>query len=178
MNAPTAVPGEPVTGHRLDAVRAFVHREARLLDQRRYADWLDVWTGGPEDLYWVPAEDDVAGGDEVISYIYDNVTRLRTRVKQLLTGERYSQVPTSNTVRVVSNLEAYTDRDVGGPEDDEIRVLTAFALHEYRLGRTHIWAGRTEYRLAAPHSAQLRMVAKKVLLVDRTGAVPSMAFLL
>ncbi|MGQ0482208.1 MAG: aromatic-ring-hydroxylating dioxygenase subunit beta [Pseudonocardia sp.] len=178
MNAAAAVPGELVIGNQLDAVRAFVYREARLLDQRRYADWLDIWTGGPEDLYWVPAEDDVAGGDEVISYIYDNVTRLRTRVKQLLTGERYSQVPTSNTVRVVSNLEAYTDPAAEGPHDGGVRVLTSFALHEYRLGRTQIWAGRTEYRLVGQHAADLRMVAKKVLLVDRTGAIPSMAFLL
>ena len=99
MTAPTARLGELVIGDRLEAVRAFVHREARLLDERRYEDWLEVWTGGPGDLYWVPAEDDVAGGDEIISYVYDNTTRLRTRVKQLLTGERYSQVPTSSTAK-------------------------------------------------------------------------------
>lgn len=178
MSVRTEVLGELVTGDRLDAVRAFVYREARLLDQRRYADWLEVWTSGPEDLYWVPAEDDVAGGDEVISYIYDNTTRLRTRVKQLLTGERYSQVPTSSTARVVSNLEAYTAAPGGDGDDGAVRVLTSFALHEYRLGRSHVWAGRTEYRLVGLRSGHLRMVGKKVLLVDRTGAVPSMAFLL
>jgi len=176
VNAPIAVPGEVVTGDLLDAVRAFVYREARLLDQRRYEDWLQTWISEPDLLYWVPAEDDVAGGDEGISFIYDNGTRLRTRVKQLLTGERYSQVPTSSTVRLVSNLEAYVDRPAGDAEQRrEIRVLTSFALHEYRLGRTHIWAGRTEYRLVGEN---LRMAAKKVLLVDRVGAVPSMAFLL
>ncbi len=174
MNAPAAKLGELVTGDRLEAVRAFVHREARLLDERRYEDWLEVWTGGPGDLYWVPAEDDVAGGDEIISYIYDNTTRLRTRVKQLLTGERYSQVPTSSTARLVSNLEAYTGPAAAGP----VRVLTSFALHEYRLGRTHVWAGRCEYRLLGLDTADPRMTAKKVLLVDRTGAVRSMAFLL
>jgi 3-phenylpropionate/cinnamic acid dioxygenase small subunit len=178
MTAPTARLGELVIGDRLEAVRAFVHREARLLDERRYEDWLEVWTGGPGDLYWVPAEDDVAGGDEIISYVYDNTTRLRTRVKQLLTGERYSQVPTSSTARLVSNLEAYTGRAADGPDGGSVRVLTSFALHEYRLGRTHVWAGRCEYRLVGLDTGELRMTAKKVLLVDRIGAVPSMAFLL
>lgn len=179
MNSPAAVPRELVTGDRLDMIQAFVHREARLLDQRRYEDWLEVWTDESEILYWVPAEDDVAGGDEVISYIYDNNTRLRTRVKQLLTGERYSQVPTSNTVRLVSNLEAYTSGvGSGGTDIGEVRVFTSFALHEYRLGRTHVWAGHIEYRLVGPAPGNLRMAGKKVLLVDRTGAVPSMAFLL
>lgn len=171
MSAPAAT-REPILGDALERVRAFVHREARLLDERRYEDWLQVWAPDGDTLYWIPAGDEHGGGDEVISYTYDNRTRLATRVKQLLTGERYSQVPTSNTVRLVSNVEAYPD----GAE--AIRVLSSFALHEYRLGRTHVWAGRTEYRLVGVPDGPLRMAVKKVVLVDRTGALPSMAFLL
>lgn len=176
MSAPAAA-RDLLTGEALERVRAFVHREARLLDERRYEDWLAVWAPTGDTLYWIPAGDEHAGGDEVIAYAYDNRNRLATRVKQLLTGERYSQVPTSSTVRLVANLEAYADgTDAGGA--DAVRVLTSFALHEYRLGRTHVWAGRTEYRLTGPPDGPLGMATKKVVLVDRTGALPSMAFLL
>jgi 3-phenylpropionate/cinnamic acid dioxygenase small subunit len=163
---------DPLTGDALERVRSFVHREARLLDERRYEDWLGVWSTTEDTLYWVPAEDEHVGGDEVISYVYDNLARLTTRVKQLLTGVRYSQVPMSNTVRLVSNLEAYADGR------DAVRVLTSFALHEYRLGRTHVWAGRIVYGLVGLADGAPRIAMKKVVLVDRGGALPSMAFLL
>lgn len=154
-----------------EAAQAFVHREARLLDERRYDDWLGLWADDRDVLYWVPAGDDHAG-TEVISYIHDNGRRLHTRVRQLLTGERYSQVPHSRTVRIVAGVES----EPAGP--GAVTVHAAFALHEFRLDRTHVWAGRLEFDLVHPPGAGgLRMSRKKVLLVDRTGAVPSMAFL-
>ncbi|MBW0104510.1 hypothetical protein [Pseudonocardia sp. KRD291] len=58
-------------------------------------------------------------------------------------------------------------------------MYAAFALHEFRMDRTHVWGGRLEFDLVDPAGdGGLRMVCKKVLLVDRTGAVPSMAYLL
>lgn len=155
-----------------DAAQAFVYREARLLDERRYDDWLGLWASDQDVLYWVPAEDDHAG-TEVISYVYDNGRRMTTRVRQLLTGERYSQVPFSRTVRIVSGVER------GQAASGAVTVYAAFALHEFRMDRTHVWAGRLEFDLVDPGGdGGLRMTRKKVLLVDRTGAVPSMAFLL
>ena len=155
-----------------EAAQAFVHREARLLDERRYDDWLGMWADDRDILYWIPAEDDHAG-TEIISFVHDNGRRLTTRVRQLLTGERYSQVPFSRTVRIVSGVE----RVSAGP--GAVTVYAAFALHEFRMDRTHVWAGRLEFDLVDPGGdGGLRMTRKKVLLVDRTGAVPSMAFLL
>lgn len=155
-----------------DAAQAFVYREARLLDERRYDDWLGLWADDRDVLYWVPAGDD-HDGTGAISYVYDNGRRMNTRVRQLLTGERYSQVPFSRTVRIVSGVE----REQSGP--GAVTVHAAFALHEFRMDRTHVWAGRLEFDLVDPAGAGgPRMTRKKVLLVDRTGAVPSMAFLL
>lgn len=58
-------------------------------------------------------------------------------------------------------------------------MYAAFSLHEFRMDRTHVWAGRLEFDLVDPAGdGGLRITRKKVLLVGRTGAVPSMAFLL
>jgi len=35
-----------------DAFRALIEKEARLLDQHRYEDWLKMFT--PESVYWAP----------------------------------------------------------------------------------------------------------------------------
>lgn len=181
---------QAITGSHLEVAAAFVYREARALDERRYEDWLEMWDSSSEVLYWVPAEDDRLGID-TISYIYDNRRRLQTRVAQLATGERYAQIPRSQTVRVVSNVEASLEKPKAAPasggavaevlrdQPPALRTFAAFTLHEHRMDRSHIWAGRLEYELVDPDGTEeWRMSRKKVTLIDRASAVPSMAFLL
>src|SRR5499426_4747549 len=86
------------------AVVEFLHREARLADEGRYAEWLALWT--EDAVYWVPATTDPAADpDKHLSHIYDNRARLETRIKLLQTGHRYSQEPPSPMRRLISNIE-------------------------------------------------------------------------
>jgi len=81
-------------GDTYQAVAAFLYQEARLADEARYAEWLALWTD--DGVYWVPATTDPgANPDRHLSHIYDNRTRLETRIKLLQTGVRYSQEPAS-----------------------------------------------------------------------------------
>src|SRR5262245_46640632 len=74
------------------AVVEFLHREARLADEARYAEWLALWTD--DAVYWVPATTDPAADpDKHLSHIYDNRGGLETRVKLLQTGHRYARSP-------------------------------------------------------------------------------------
>src|SRR6266571_4053564 len=69
------------------AVVEFLHREARLADEARYAEWLELWTD--DGVYWVPATTDPGANPERhLSHIYDNRARIETRVKLLQTGVR------------------------------------------------------------------------------------------
>ena len=43
--------------------------------------------------------------------IYDNRSRISTRLKQLRTGKRYAQAPPSNLRRLLSNIEFLGGRD-------------------------------------------------------------------
>src|SRR5205809_6175922 len=82
----------------------FLHKEARLADEARYAEWLALWTD--DAVYWVPATTDPAADpDKHLSHIYDNRGRLETRVKMLESGYRYSQEPASLMRRLISNIE-------------------------------------------------------------------------
>src|SRR3989454_8024144 len=86
------------------AVVEFLHQEARLADEARYAEWLALWTD--DAVYWVPATTDPeADPEKHLSHIYDNRARLETRVKLLQTGHRYSQEPASHMRRLISNIE-------------------------------------------------------------------------
>src|SRR5688572_32710534 len=91
--------------------RALLHREARLLDQRRFEDWLKLYSA--TCIYWVPA---TAGGDprREVAVAFDDRRRLEDRVYRLRSGHAWSQTPASRTVRLVSNVEVFTgnaDRD-------------------------------------------------------------------
>src|SRR5258705_13905401 len=86
------------------AVVEFLHREARLADEARYAEWLALWTD--DGVYWGPATTDPAATpDTHISHLYDNRARIDTRIKLLQTGNRYRQEPASLMRRLISKGE-------------------------------------------------------------------------
>jgi benzoate/toluate 1,2-dioxygenase subunit beta len=152
----------------LREIEQFLYTEARYADEHDYDAWEALWTD--DALYWVPAGDD---GDprSRVSVIYDNRSRIATRLKQLRTGKRYSQSPPSNLRRLISNVE------VLGREGDDVLVGANFLLAESRARGTELWAGRVTYRLR-PVDGQIRLAAKKVLLVNRDQPLPTLAFLI
>src|ERR1700745_1533852 len=85
------------------AVEQFLYREARLADEGDYDAWEALWTD--DALYWVPIGGE--GGDprREMSVIYDNRSRISTRLQQLRTGRRPAQAPRSNLRRLISNIE-------------------------------------------------------------------------
>jgi 3-phenylpropionate/cinnamic acid dioxygenase small subunit len=157
----------------LRAVTEFLYLEARLADEARYAEWLELWT--EDAVYWVPATTDLAADPaRHLSHIYDNRARLETRVKLLQTGHRYSQEPPSSMRRLISNVE------VAAGEGAEWIAGSNFLLAELAVqaGRElHWWAGRATHRVRRVNGA-LRMSGKKVVLVNAAEPLPNLAFLI
>jgi len=151
----------------------FLHREARLADEARYAEWHALWTD--DGVYWVPATTDPAADPEKhLSHIYDNRTRLDTRIKLLQTGHRYSQEPPSLMRRLISNVE------VERAENGEFVAASNFILAELSVQakhEMHWWVGRTTHRLRLVDGA-LKMSQKKVVLVNAAEPLPNLSFLI
>jgi benzoate/toluate 1,2-dioxygenase beta subunit len=153
----------------IEEISRFLYIEARLQDEHAYDEWESLWT---EDAsYWVPMGGDDTNPETQISIIYDNRARIATRIRQLKTGKRYSQMPQSTLRRIVSNIEIH---DGDGPE---IAVSANFVLVEWRLGESRVWAGRTHYGLRVLDGA-LRLARKKVLLINSAEETPTLAFLI
>jgi benzoate/toluate 1,2-dioxygenase subunit beta len=150
-----------------------VYREARLADEACYAEWHALWTD--DALYWVPATTDPAADpDKHLSHIYDNRTRLDTRIKLLQTGHRYSQEPASSMRRLISNIE------IERADNGELVVASNFILAELSLQAKHEmqwWVGRTTHRLRRV-GAELKMCGKKVVLVNAAEPLPNLSFLI
>ena len=155
-------------------IEDFLFYEARLADESRYEEWEALVT---DDMhYWVPA----AGADydpaSRLSYVNDNRSRLATRIRQLKTGLRHAQTPPSVMRRLVSNVEILSADDAGG----EYQVGSNFVLYELAhqaTGEIRIWAGRTIHRLRRV-DGRLRIAAKRVDLVNASGPLPNLAFLI
>ena len=154
-------------------VAAFLYKEARLADEARYAEWLDLWTD--DGVYWVPGTGDPnADPDRHLSHVYDNRARLDTRVKLLQTGVRPSQSPASRMRRLISNIE------VEAGERDELVAQSNFILAELAVQarhELHWWAGHMTHRLRRI-DGELRMSRKTVRLVNASEPLPNLAFLI
>jgi benzoate/toluate 1,2-dioxygenase beta subunit len=149
-----------------DRCRMLLEREARLLDERRFDDWLALYV--PECLYWVPG---TPGGDprREIAFAFDDRRQLEGRVYRLGTGYAWSQIPASRTARLVSNVEVFATAHPGTR-----MVRSSFLVAEHRAGDTRTLAGSYAHRLVERDGAW-RIAVKQVNLLecDRSLRNPS-----
>ena len=126
-------------------VKQFLYREARLLDDRRFHEWLTLFT---EDISYrmigrgnrYPrsskaiaildpkryVEDDAAQEDE-LALLDENKESLSARVARLDTGMAWAEDPPSRTRHFVANIEV----EAGG-NDGEITVHSNFLVYRSR----------------------------------------------
>lgn len=171
----TASSNGAVTALDLDTLREveqFIYREARYQDELEYDAWEALWTD--DAIYWVPANGDDTDPTTQMSIVFDNRSRISTRIKQLHTGKRHSQAPPSRLRRLVSNVELI---DPSPDLPDDIGVGTNFLVYESRERGTNLWAGRSEYTLRRADDG-LRMARKTVFLVDNERPLFTLAFLI
>jgi ethylbenzene dioxygenase subunit beta len=143
----------------MDAVEAFVLREARLLDEQRYAEWLDLFAD--DGVYWIPTKPGQGSPHEALSILYEPKSLLTMRVERLSRGEMHVQSPPSRTAHHVSAIEV---------EGDEAR--SALIVAEWRGGEARWFAARVLHQLRRT-SQGFRILLKRVDLID--GEAPHRA---
>ncbi|ATU94333.1 benzoate 1,2-dioxygenase small subunit [Phyllobacterium zundukense] len=115
-----------------DAICAFLYREARLLDDREWDEWLTCYA--PDVTYWMPAWDD---DDQItedphsqISLIYyPNRDGLEDRVFRIKTERSGASTPEPRTSHNVTNVEVLAVR--GGEVD--VRYNFHTLNHRYKV---------------------------------------------
>ena len=117
---------EVVLKHELEQ---FLFKEARLLDERRLDEWLDLLA---EDLhYWMPMRRNIKFGDwdleftdmdSEINWFDEGKDILAGRIRQLNTGVHWPEEPVSRFEHIVTNVELVS------VEGDEVRVNSKFLL--------------------------------------------------
>jgi 3-phenylpropionate/cinnamic acid dioxygenase small subunit len=122
-----------------EEVEAFLYREAELLDERRYEEWLDLFT---EDThYFMPMRRNVphdepereftrAGTD--VNWFDEGKDTLTRRVKQILTGVHWAEEPRSRICHMVSNVQIL-HASPAGPMPTEVGIKSRFLVYRNRV---------------------------------------------
>jgi 3-phenylpropionate/cinnamic acid dioxygenase small subunit len=141
-----------------EVFRMLLEREARLLDQLRYEDWLALYTA--QCIYWVPSTPNAGDPRREIAVMFDDRRRLEDRIYRLRTGFAWSQAPASRTVRLITNVEAFlTARD-------DVRMLRSnFLISEFWGDETRILTGWSGHRVVRQDD-DWKIQAKQVNLLE------------
>jgi 3-phenylpropionate/cinnamic acid dioxygenase small subunit len=129
----------------LREVEQFLYREARLLDERRFHEWLDLFT---DDVrYWMAGrssryprsskaitvagpdrrrESDLAPEDE-LAILDETKATLSGRIARLDTGMAWAEDPPSRTRHIITNIEVEP-----GDTAAELRVYSNFVVYRTR----------------------------------------------
>jgi len=141
-----------------DRFRALIEREARLLDQLRFDEWLGMYA--PECIYWVPGTPEAGDPRREIAISFDDRRRMEDRIYRLRTGYAWSQAPKSRTVRMVSNTEVFAT------SESSVRMVRSnFLMSEFRVDGTRFLSGWCGQRFLRENSAWLIRV-RQVNLID------------
>src|SRR5262245_27403447 len=139
-----------------DLFRRLLEREARLLDQLRYEEWLKLLA--PECIYWVPATPEAGDPRREVAILFDDRRRMEDRIYRLRTGYAWSQAPKSRTVRMISNVEVFT---AGSAR----MVRSNFLISEFRPDGVRFLSGWCGHRFVQDGGRWL-ITVRQVNLID------------
>lgn len=153
---------EPAPAFASSDIELFLHHEARLLDQRRFREWMGLFTD--DGIYWVPAVPGQESPLNHVSLFYDDRTHMKTRVARLEHPMIHVQTPPSRTVHQIGRamlMEPQNDRG-------ECLIYSTVIMIEYRQDHQRLFGGHQYHRLRREGSS-FRIAHKKVDLVNCDG---------
>ena len=147
----------------------FVKREARLVDEKRFDEWYELFT---EDAhYWVPAVHGQKSPLTENSLAYEDKLLLRLRLERMKSPLAYSQKPASRCLHVMQ------ETDVEKRDGDEFLTRTPFIYTETRNDDSQRYAAVAWHTLVAKGGA-LKIRLKRVDILNCDAALPSIQLFL
>lgn len=148
-------------------IAQFLYFEASLLDERRFREWLDLFT---DDVhYWMPIRSTRSRGDEQAelthegehAYFDDDKKSLTLRVKKIESPFSWSENPPSRTRHLVTNIRLH-----GHASEAAAVVDSCFIVYRSRLSTDeNLWVGTREDVLRKVESRW--KIAKRKIVLDQ-----------
>jgi 3-phenylpropionate/cinnamic acid dioxygenase small subunit len=151
-------------------IEDFLYREADLLDERRYEEWLALLA---EDVrYWMPMRRNVKVDDLEreftregldISWFDEGKETLTRRVRQIQTGIHWAEEPVSRISHLISNIQL-VEVNPSVAEPAEVSVRCRFLVYRNRVEtETDILVGKRE-DLLRRGEGEWKIARRKIML--------------
>lgn len=144
-------------------VEEFLFHEARLLDERRFEDWMALFAD--DGVYWVPMQEGQRSPRDGHSIFHDDKAMMDVRIRRLRHAANYAQIPPSRTRHLIGNVVL----DDEAVEDGEIGARSSLMMLEYRDEQQRVFAAACHHLLRRDGGG-LRIVLKRVDLVNCDAA--------
>jgi 3-phenylpropionate/cinnamic acid dioxygenase small subunit len=148
-----------------------LQREALYLDERRWDEWLALYT--PDCEYWMPAwknEDELGQNPrtELSYFYYDNRTGLEDRVARIRSGRSAASSPMPRTTHMLNAIRLRQD-----PASGRMGLGASWVCQVYfpRLKESRVFFGRVEHDLVLRDDNWL-IARKKIVL--QNDYIPTM----
>jgi len=153
-------------------VAEFLYREAELLDERRYDDWLGLLA---DDIrYWMPMRRNVKFGEEAreftregqdIAWFDEGKDTLTRRVRQIQTGIHWAEEPQSRIAHLVSNVQV-VEASPSVADARDVTLRCRFLIYRNRVEtETDLLVGKREDVLR--REGEEWRVARRTILLDQ-----------
>jgi len=150
----------------IDVAQDLVRDESMLLDQRRFDEWLKLFTTNA--TYRIPIDPNNSSANS-LHHVFDDYARMCDRVKR--TSLAVAEDPPSRTARVLGPSRTTETNDT------EVVLWTPFHILVHRQGQTQAFGGSIEHRIVAVDS-DYRIQQKSVALISSESPLPAMPVVL
>jgi 3-phenylpropionate/cinnamic acid dioxygenase small subunit len=153
------------------ALVQFVYDEARLIDEKRFDEWFELFTD--DGRYWMPLTRGQPDGENHTSLYFEDKLLLRVRIERLKSPRSFSQHQPSFCQHVLQQ-PALESADA---ERNSWVLRTPFVYLESQLDTQVVLAGVSRLHLTRV-DGRLRIRLKKVELLNCDAALPSIQLFL
>lgn len=146
----------------LATVCELLYREAALLDEGRWEEWLGLYAEGA--LFWMPSwaseSETVDEPEHQLNLLYlKGRSHLEDRVFRLRTGDSFASVPMDRTTHLVSNVL------VTGVDGVVADARASWLVHSSGLRGDLTRSGSYEYKLQCT-AGNAKILRKKIVMIN------------
>lgn len=150
-----------------EALIAFVYHEARLIDEKRFDEWYDLYAD--DCRYWMPLMRGQPQGAEHTSLFDEDKLLLKIRIERLGNPKSYSQAHPSWCQHILQAPRIESRDTAAGT----VVLRTPFMYLEYQQDQQEIYAGVAWHHLRCG-GEKILIALKKIELLNCEAALPSL----
>ena len=152
------------------AIESLIYQEARLLDEKAFEDWLALLTD--DVLYWAPLKRGQTEDEIHNSLFFEDRLVLRIRIERLNSPHVFSQQPPSYCQHVLQKPELVSSAG------KTFETRTPFVYLETQLDQQIVLGGSLHHQIVAIDEGLYKIRRKRIELLNRDAALPSIQMLI